>query len=588
MSIRLRYQLTLVEPISLRVAPGRGGNTFIPGANILGAVAARGGYARAQELGLEWDIFHSGAISFGDARQLDERAQSPVIATPLSVHQPKQSVGGDYRDLTLIPPAARFKRDENPTQLVQTRGVIGASGRTPQLKSGYTLKTAIDVKSQRADDGKLFGHSYIASGAELGCAILIDDAHPRAAELAEFVKRALTQGLRLGKSRSAEFGEVHATLIEEATQSWSESEPSLSNATLRRRPHPEKSGREMVSYLLLSDACLADHTSGEPTLNINAAHFGLDSSRFYVEPDYTFTRAARWRQFNGHRRRPDMERVALVAGSVITVSASLADWDALDTQTHLSALNSGLGAYTAEGLGRVSATHPFVGDDAELNKRYAASAVSNETTPSEHKLPAPPSDELGRWIASRYESSLYEEVALTLARELTQRSQDKTMSVSEGIWGYRFDQLLKGGSGRPTSSQWREVEHKARKILHKTNGLSHLRAHLIESNDALLVRGKAKDVWRLESGVSGEAPSQSECRRTPGLCVVAILSNDLYYRDGESTSDWFDQLEEATTLRLQATRSAVTKEGVQKLVVDRLAPLTLVHFARAVARKIQA
>ena len=91
MAIKLRYEMTLKEPVSLPATAGRserGSLKFIPGAMILGALASRS-YTQAQTQELAWDLFHSGAVSFGDAKPLAD--QAPAIHTPLSIHHPKRS-----------------------------------------------------------------------------------------------------------------------------------------------------------------------------------------------------------------------------------------------------------------------------------------------------------------------------------------------------------------------------------------------------------------------------------------------------------------------------------------------------------------
>lgn len=592
--MRLRYQLTLKDAVSLPTTAGRGEGAlgFIPGAMILGAVASRG-YNEAHRQGLAWDLFHSGVVSFGDATLLDPRTGAPAIRTPLSLHHLKrsnyeESVESKFMNFAKLSLSDRASREEG-AQPEQTRGFITPSGWLDKAAIGYALKTSIEVDTQRASEGMLFGHQYLEAGLRLGFTVLIDDNSEDKEALKEFVSNLLIGDLRFGRSRSAEFGGASVSPITDPPQEWLDAEPDADVGSAGARlQHPTDSRRSVIHYLLLSETCLIDEQTGEPTNNVSPSHLGFDPARFKYEPDYSFVRTTRWTPFNSYRGRPDFERVALTAGSVLTFSALDEDWDQIDFTVHLASIEQGIGDYVAEGMGRIKAAHPFLIRESSITSRRRAYPRFKSKEMSQ--LPPSPNDQIGKWLAERRERELYEERALSIALALLDRASPLNLRVL--IPNQR-------SSGRlPNQTQWRGVEWEARRALFKVGGSKFLRENLLRAPKrakaeegkrgdliepaGLLIRGKSKDVWRLEGDETYE--SGAPIKSKPGLAVVALLTPSTYDPYEE---EHIQILVNATQRRLQAWGKANDPAKVRELIYDFLMPMVLTHVARAIAARLQ-
>ncbi len=597
--ITLRYRATLLDDISLPATPGRG--DFLPGATLLGAVARD--YQEAERQGLSWDLFHSGAVSFGDARLLDPHTLSPVIRAPLSLHHPKRAEAERdseclFVDFAAIPPKDRLSvwsdRPANERQPELLKAQIGSSGWLMHAHRGYTLKTSIDLDTQRAKEGALFGHAYLRSGQRLGFTVLIDEAHPKASQLKEFVSKALARPVYLGKSRSAEFGGVRLEPLSEVSAEWLESEPLVSGASQARetflgalKENPENTSERIMSYLLLSETCLFDDLTGQVTLTPSPAHFGLDG-RFRLAEDYCFTRTVSWTPFNGYRRRPDVQRVALSAGSVVSFVAPAQAWSALEVGLHLKRIELGVGLFTAEGLGRARAAHPYLKDPHEINHRRRLSSKGVRRVNDAQGFPAPPAGLLASWMLRKNQEEAFQEEALSVALDLMRPTKEreearastsrKSKDQSE-LCLIELSQFTRNKGNLPTRSQWRNIEFEARTFIHKKDGLKLLKERLIDGASAVIVSGKAKERWRLEPLSKREAFSSDEIKRKAGPAVATLLAERTYREHYQGT------LERLCALLAQGAVPPNT--DLISVAIDRLAPLVLVHAARLIAAKLQ-
>ncbi|MBM4290420.1 MAG: hypothetical protein FJ138_02430 [Deltaproteobacteria bacterium] len=594
--IRLCYTLTLTDPASLSGAPGRGiggGLDFVPGANLLGLVARH--YAEAQARGLSWDLFHSGRVRFGDARRYPQGERAPSVRSPLSLHAPKGVDKADAQAHTLN--FTRFALDARTDvlgggqQLELVRSELTPSGDAVSAprEQGYLLKTAINIQTQRADEGRLFGHSTLKEQLRFGFSVSISDGEGASVEeLKRFVEEKLALRARVGRARSAEFGGVTLSRVEpteaRAWEGWSFGHGERQDALF------ELDGDELAcSYLLMSDACLLDPQTAQPTLSPAPEHLGLRSAEgFVVDNERTFLRATRWSPFNAHRARPDMERVALLAGGVITVRAPRAAWGGLRWEDHTARLSRGLGAYTAEGLGEVCVGHPLLLGETPLRDICASGQAARGARDA--SLPAPPAAAprglVGAWVKQQVTELLLDEHAQKLAKTLVEK---------------RFEGFI-SSEGTPSQTQWRAVERQARELIHSELGQRLLSQRLFgdvkvraavdpHESDAgrkerersvasreqgLLMRGKQKQAWRINNddldaviNNRGSLPAKTSV----GVCLARVVT-------GEHI-----QAEQATLDELRQALSPY--ESKDRDIVERLTPLVTVHLARTMSQKVQ-
>jgi len=326
------YRLTLRSDVALTAQSATIGEhrtlRHVPGAQLLGA-AAKALYAKLDPDDA-FTLFHSGKVRFGDARPTGPDG-APTLPMPAAWHFAK---GGEETTLWNL---ARAEREDvttggekrQPKQLRE--GFVTAALVEVKPRTRFALKTAVDSDG-RARDGFLFGVEALVAGQTFVGRVSVDDGVTT--ELWSKLERALTGAIRIGRSRSAEFGDVRLEWLPDAPVDWTPTDAAAPGVAL---------------FLCASDVALRDANTGAPTLEPDPKAFDLEGWTF--DPARSFLRYRSYSPFNGFRKRPDTERQVLTAGSVIAFAPQ--GEAALDDQKVRSALARGVGEHRQEGLGEV-------------------------------------------------------------------------------------------------------------------------------------------------------------------------------------------------------------------------------------------
>lgn len=452
---------------------------YVPGVVLLGHMARH--YQAALDSDLAWQIFHSGETRFGDAR-LVSPAGMPARVLPLSVRfkkgvdgqvppEPPTATDDPAAGVDNTPPSTdrriflhcfdkheeRGKQavidlwdlapddDRRDTHKEDKPGMqVWPSGQQAKISQRVDLKTSVSYDSQRAKQGALFHIPTLAQGQHFRGRIECPSA-----EVKGFIEQRLFGAARLGSSRRSEYGRADIKQIEPFT--W----PAVAS--------PQPGYRR---FLLLSDTCLID-ANGLPTTTPTPAHFGLPDDSELV-PDKTFVRTCRFTPFNGHHRRPGMERVALLAGSLITFTAP----DGMPAPT---GAYTWVGAHQAEGLGHVWVDPPLLQD-----------WPGRESPPSKRpELPGVikrPADRLGLWRD--------EQAALRHTAHNAELAREKIVEALDRI-------------PLPNPTQWRRLARVAR--------ATHRQADLVTNVKQFCQTGVAQYQWRpvlddLIKAIDGKPP----------------------------------------------------------------------------------
>jgi len=322
-------RLTLLDDVVVSqtsaTSGGHSSRPLIPGAQILGAAASK----LYDSLGADaWRVFHQGAVRFGDGLWVNPEQQVCEQA-PLSWH--KQKSGERRADLAL---QADTDRDAQWTQ--QREGYTATPDKPSALSHGvemrFGLRTALS--NGVADDSLLFGYEAIERGQTFA-AVLAADQPSDLQTVANALHGAI---LRIGRSRSAEYGRIRCTV--EAHD---------------RKDAPSLTGRTSLVLRAVSDLCLRDPTTGQPTLQLTREPLGLPEG-WSLDLSRTYLRARTYRPFHGVRKRPGMERQVLVSGSVFCLQGpALSE---ADGQRLGALLQRGVGLYLTDGLGRLVVHEP--------------------------------------------------------------------------------------------------------------------------------------------------------------------------------------------------------------------------------------
>lgn len=434
---------------------------YVPGATLYGAAAAALAPGRAGALSRVafFQAFVAGEVRFSDG--LPEVSGEIALPCPLSLHGPK---GGPSSG-----EAWNLARAERPgEQVEQLRGgFVTSSGHTfvPAVQRG--LRTAVGPDG-RARDRHLYGLATLPAGLTFRARLEGADA-----ALVDRVRDALAGRVSLGRSRSAELGLAEIVVA---------AAPAV----------PVEHGKtDQFVLLCASDLALRDRDTGAPTLHLTAAALGLPST-YQILWDRTFVRSRRYSPFNGHRRRPELERQVIVAGSVITVQAPAA----VERDEVRRWLANGVGEYRNQGLGQVLV------DPTLLASARVPLCPARE--PAADSLPLP-NDALASWVAQQ-----------AATRRADEHAAEIVASLIEPLAEFRVSR-----------AQWGTVRQIARTMRRAAAGPAALedalRRHLDE--------GRTKEIWnvRRRGRTAADALQQSirqardECERHDGVALAAAV-----------------------------------------------------------------
>lgn len=333
--------VTLIDPVIATAQAASAGRpeslSYLPGAMLLGAMAGRA-YKDFENQDRAFEVFHSGALCFGDGLPLDGDGRVGYPA-PLSLHRPKGAPETVHGALNL----ARQDWPEEVGQPVQIRDVAIALDGTPVgVEKIGALKTAIDPETGRAKDSQLFGLEALASGQRFLSEIAAKDP-----ALLDDFQAAFPSGtvLRLGRSRGAEYGRTRID--------WIDAPPSPGTVGLDDRP---------MLIWALSDIAL------DPDADDLAVALGLGDG-VEIDASRSFLRFRRIWPYNGHWGTRGQERMVAQRGSIIAVEKGFGEAGLL-----------WLGLHREIGCGRALAA-PVILDGGTFRKENAARISPSDEKP---------------------------------------------------------------------------------------------------------------------------------------------------------------------------------------------------------------
>jgi len=333
------YEVTLLSDVAITAdAATVGGHTgldYLPGSLFFGAAVAA-----SLEEGAPFDpeLFLSGRVRFLDALPMIEGARS--FPMPLCFHKIK----GEKWEKR---PPYNALGQESPTKEQQPqqwrKGYMTADGAVwEDLELTYRMKTAIDRQARRSEEGKLFGYEALPAGMKFCCRVQGD----RPEDLDRVDRWIGGQRLRLGRSRSAEYGAVEL-------KAWQAPGDGASLSQAKGDPH------QLVLYLLSDLALVRD---GVPTLLPRGEDLGLEGGTLNLER--SFLRQRRYTPWNAFFNGRMAERQVLCKGSVLCFTIP----DPVDPATLQRTLEGGVGCHREEGLGQILVNPPWVLSPPPLRK----------------------------------------------------------------------------------------------------------------------------------------------------------------------------------------------------------------------------
>ncbi|MDP5133913.1 MAG: hypothetical protein NWQ54_23760 [Paraglaciecola sp.] len=457
------FQVTLVQDVIFNATAatlgGQTGLDYLPGSVFLGALASK----MYSELSADdaWSLFHSGAFRFMDALPLVQ--QQPTWPMPISWHHFKgetvTTLDKRLHAAKVFDPALPNASQETNRQPKQMRtGYVSAAGHWVKPNLSQRMKTAIDQDTGRAAEGQLFGYQSLDAGQVYYFEIQAPMAHKN---LFDRAVKQLSGSLRLGRSRTAQYGQVDIKPV---------------NA-FNTRPQSLQDKKQLTLWLL-SDLALTDET-GKPCLQPKPEFLGLPEGSIW-HADQSFIRTRTYSPFNAHRRCYDLERQVISRGSVLrfTLSQSLSD-------KHISQLQN-IGRFQEQGLGKI-AINPKLLSTASPTFEVLATPVKTVNTKTlsekqvEHSV-------LVTILQSRVAEQNFGKEAERFAQEIFDELIAALISARNWL-GITQNQPLPLAPGR---SQWGKIKELASQHRHKSEMLWQ---QLVSNNDAAI---RERSGWELE------------------------------------------------------------------------------------------
>ena len=352
----IKIKLTLQEPLVISLSNATEGAhqslDYIPGATLLGAMAAKH-YAKLKAENLAYDIFHSTKVRFHNAYPYIYNMPSKPI--PLSLHYNK--LGEKREPLNYL--HQHFENGEQGKQ--HRKGYIAKSQATSffyEPSKTLQMRTAIDANKGTAQEGQLFGYQMLKAGESFVANIDCDNEH-----LETKLRDMLSQQkeILIGRSRSAQYGRVSLEVL-----------PPISKTV--EAPIIKIKDKNYLVLWLASDMAVYNQY-GQPTLSPNLQELGLSDCGVF-DSSKSFVRTRKYAPYNGFRRSYDLERQVLAKGSVLSYELT-SDL----TETDLQTLSQGLGVYTESGLGQIVLDEAFLqleARQAELTEWEQVAKTSNQ------------------------------------------------------------------------------------------------------------------------------------------------------------------------------------------------------------------
>lgn len=295
----------------------------IPGRTLWGAVATLA-YRSGMDESEAFRLFHQGRVRFLNAVPVVQEQRA--YPAPMAWQQPKLPESGQENHYANFALTAVREQCKDKQYKPKKDGWVSATGQPVKVETTYSLRTAVDP-SGKAREGLLYGLPAIRAGTRMWSALVGEKADiEKVAALFE------NKELRLGRSRNSEFGLVRLTRRAKDIGSL-----------------PAGQGQaKVVSFLCVSRCVFRHPVTGAPTLLPAAPALGLPES-WQLDESSSTIRATRVVHFHSKRQRPEVERIALERGSVLTFKGETP----IDLSDLSKRLSAGVGEFTGQGYGEV-------------------------------------------------------------------------------------------------------------------------------------------------------------------------------------------------------------------------------------------
>lgn len=331
----LYFKAELLDDIVLSQRTATAGDhkslDYIPGSAFLGAMAGR--FYSAFGSDKAWDLFNSSKLCFCNAYPMMNNKRS--IPMPLSFHSEKvPSPGKENEVLNFV----STKGDEKIQYRQSRTGYVDINGNklnVCSVEKTSRMRTAIDARTGSAAKSQLYGYESINAGQIFAGKIFWDDSVESYEEFKKVID-IFKNGdvLHIGRSRTASYGRVKVSLMEEI---------SAKNQIVEGNS---------FSILAVSDLCLRNSKSGRAELQLLPELLGL-SEDWKLDSTRTFTRPNTVFPYNAFRRELEIQKTLISKGSVFTFKSEKS-LTSEEIAFISEKLKTGIGTYRGQGFGEIA------------------------------------------------------------------------------------------------------------------------------------------------------------------------------------------------------------------------------------------
>ncbi len=328
---KLIFQVEFLSDIVLPASSNTEGNIrqleFIPGSNFLGMVARK-----YDKFSNSFDVFHSGKVRFGDATLLVEGEEAYKM--PFSFFHPKLEENRLFHHHFLD-----VEQRKELGQLKQMRSGyilpdVSQGIKVEHINYNYAQKSAYDAKNRRSKTSSMYGYRAIEKGTKWQFVVKYEEEGMNQKDI-DCIIETLSNSTRLGKSKSAQYGQIEITKIGTTT--------NLSTEI--------KVGEEVVLYAK-SRIALVDN-EGNATYDLQ---YLFDGAK--VLYDKCQIRTSTFTPYNRAMQTKTYERLVIEAGSVIVLESL--------SEEQKKLIEKGVGIYLAEGFGELMVNPAFLMEQNEM------------------------------------------------------------------------------------------------------------------------------------------------------------------------------------------------------------------------------
>lgn len=428
---------------------------FIPGSNFLGIAAGslNNGKSLYDRLGEDaFTVFHSGKIRFGDAHPSKEGIRS--LRIPASWFVPKIKNDKNKNLLLIHHHICNFEiyKNEQPKQC-RTGFYIFKDQKAIEVpvEKSFAIKSAYNKDKRRAMDEQMYGYQSMDKGLELIFEISVDDDLGKNEEdykkLLEELKKSIT-GIhkKVGRSRTAQYGLVTITPLDEKQTEWIKS--------------TDKQALEGTVCIYADSRLIFADNYGLPTFTPKENDFNLTGKICWEKSQIRTFQYSPW---NFKRQARDADRCGIEKGSVIVI----------ENVTPTDNISQYVGHYQNEGFGKVIYNPDFLLEKNLMNDESVNGKSSYEiVSHSSEKEKKEEKEEIVNNINLLKQKAKSQKKFSILLHFLADKKEQEMINneIYKLVYKYTSEEYVNHSFAKSSkitfASQWNTIRNKATQIKH--------------------------------------------------------------------------------------------------------------------------